>query len=35
MDREASDIDIRRGKESAPLASVSKVIIYFLNCLLQ
>ena len=26
----ASDIDIRRGKETAPLASVSKGVIYFL-----
>ena len=26
----ASDIDIRRGMESAPLASVSKGVIYFL-----
>ena len=25
-----SDIDIRRGVESAPLASVSKEVIYFL-----
>ena len=31
----ASDIDIRRGVESAPLASVSTVIIYFFNWLLQ
>ena len=26
-----SDIDIRRGMESAPLASVSKGVTYFLN----
>ena len=28
--KEASDIDIRRGTESAPLASLSKGIIYIL-----
>ena len=27
----ASDIDIRRGIENAPLASVSKRVIYFFN----
>lgn len=27
----ASDIDIRRGTKNAPLASVSKGVIYFLN----
>ena len=30
----ASDIDIRRGSESAPLASVSKGVVYFFNWLL-
>ena len=30
----ASDIDIRRETESAPLASVSKGVIYFSNWLL-
>ena len=28
--KKASDIDIRRGMESAPFASVSKEVIYFL-----
>jgi len=31
----ASDIDIRRGMESAPLTSLSKGVIYFFNWLLQ
>ena len=34
-DRETSEIDIERGPESAPLASLSKGAIYFLNWLLQ
>ena len=29
-DRETCDIDIRRGMESAPLASLSKGVIHFL-----
>ena len=31
----ASDVDIRRGMESAPLANLSKGVIYFFNWLLQ
>ena len=31
----ASDIDIRRGTDSAPLSSLSKGAIYFFNWLLQ
>ena len=31
----ASDIDIRRGMESAPIASLCKGIIYFFNWLLK
>ena len=31
----ASDIDIRRGMESGPLASLTNEVIYFLNWLLQ
>ena len=30
MDRESFERDIRRGTENAPLASVSKGVIYFL-----
>ena len=31
----ASDIDISRGTEGAPFASLSKEAIYFFNCFLQ
>ena len=31
----ASDIDLRRGTDSAPLSSLSKGAIYFFNWLLQ
>ena len=30
-EKEASNIDIRRGIESAPLASLSQGVMYFLN----
>ena len=31
----ASDVDIRRGMESAPLGNLSKGVIYFFSWLLQ